>query len=100
MATVNYTLRLDETDKRAAEEVFNQLGLTLSAGLTVYLKTVARQQKIPFELSLHENTTPEISVTDKKIRNGKKQSFKAIKGILAGYEVDLDKEREERISAE
>ena len=55
MATVNYTIRLDESVKQAAEQVFNQLGLTLAAGLTVYLKTVARQQRIPFELTLIES---------------------------------------------
>jgi DNA-damage-inducible protein J len=52
MATVNYTIRLDEADKLAAEHVFNQLGLTLAAGLNVYVKAVVRQQGIPFELSL------------------------------------------------
>ena len=52
MATVNYTIRLDEADKQAAEQVFSQLGLTLAAGFNVYLKAVVRQQKIPFELDL------------------------------------------------
>ena len=33
-------------------------------------------------------------------RGEKEKSFKALKGILAGYEIDLDKEREERILSE
>ena len=98
MATVNYTLRLDETDKQAAEQVFSQLGLTLSAGLNMYLKTVIRQQRIPFDLDLNKNAPA--SLTNKNIRADKEKSYKALKGILAGYEVDLDKEREERILAE
>ncbi len=52
MGTVNYTLRLDEADKQSAEQVFSQLGLTMSAGFNVYVKAVVRQKKIPFELSL------------------------------------------------
>ena len=98
MSTVNYTIRLDEADKKAAERVFNQLGITLAAGLTIYLKTVARQQKIPFELALGEQvkTTAAIAGTT-KMQIEKEKSFRALNGILAGYEVDLDKEREERI---
>ena len=32
-------------------------------------------------------------------RAEKEKSFKALKGILAGYEIDLDKERDERINS-
>ena len=97
MPTVNYTLRLDEADKQKAEQVFNQLGLTLAAGLNVYLKAVARQQRIPFDLALNEQTPTAMIATPKVSQNEKKRSFQALAGILAGHEVDLDKEREERI---
>jgi len=90
MATVNYTIRLNEADKQAAERVFNELGLTMAAGLNVYVKMVARQRKIPFDLALNVNT-PIIT------REQKEKSVKALSGLLAGYDVDLDKEREERI---
>ena len=89
MAAVNYTIRIDDTDKQAAERVFNELGLTLAAGLSVYIKAVARQRKIPFDLALNENTT--------KPSKNKEHSFKALSGMLIGHKVDLDKEREERI---
>ena len=95
MPTVNYTLRLDETDKKTAELIFNQLGLTLSAGLNIYLKTVARQKKIPFVLDLNENA--DILSTNNNIAVNKEKSFRAIKGILTGHEIDLKNERTERI---
>ena len=90
MAAVNYTIRLDETDKRAAEQVFNELGLTMAAGLNVYVKMVARQRKIPFDLALGADM-PTIT------REQKEKSAVALSDLLAGYDVDLDKEREERI---
>jgi len=90
MAAVNYTIRLDEKDKKAAERVFNELGLTMAAGLNVYVKMVARQQKIPFDLALNINTPT-------TTREQKEKSVMALSGLLAGYDVDLDKEREERI---
>jgi len=50
MAAVNYTVRLDESDKKAAEKIFNELGLTLAAGFNIYIKAVVRQQRIPFDM--------------------------------------------------
>jgi len=101
MGTTNFTVRLDDTDKAQAEEVFEKLGLTMSAGINVYIKAVARLRKIPFELSLdtelphyqiiNSNEQQQISQVEKE------KSAKALIGILAGHEVDLDQEREERI---
>ena len=52
MATINYTLRIDETDKQKAEQVFKTLGMTFSTGINIYIKTVGRQQGIPFALTV------------------------------------------------
>ena len=57
MATVNYTLRVDEADKQKAEQVFKALGMTFSTGINVYIKTVGRQQRIPFALDVNDTTT-------------------------------------------
>ena len=54
MATINYTLRVDASDKQNAEQVFKNLGMSFATGINIYLKTVGRQQKIPFSLSLDE----------------------------------------------
>jgi DNA-damage-inducible protein J len=51
MATVNVTVRIDKELKREAEELFDDLGLTMSSAITVFIKQAVRQQKIPFELS-------------------------------------------------
>ncbi len=59
MAATNYTIRLDEADKKGAEQIFNQLGLTLAAGINVYIKAVNRQQKIPFALEIESKTARE-----------------------------------------
>jgi len=98
MASVNYTIRLDEADKKSAEKVFDQLGLTLAAGLNVYLKAVARLQKIPFELSLTDQSAAMQPITNKtKTQSSKNAAFNVLRGILAGYEIDVQKERDERL---
>ena len=63
MATVNYTLRVDEADKQKAEQVFKALGMTFSTGVNIYIKTVGRQQRIPFTLAIND-AVPAASLTD------------------------------------
>ena len=41
-------IKIDENDRQKAEQVFNTLGMTLSAGINLYIKEVAYRQKIPF----------------------------------------------------
>jgi addiction module RelB/DinJ family antitoxin len=49
MITIN--ARIDENLKAQAEKVLDSLGLTMSAAVTVFLKQVVKQQRIPFELA-------------------------------------------------
>lgn len=97
MATVNYTLRIDESDKQNAEQVFKELGMTFATGINIYIKTVSRQQRIPFDLALNEPISLLATPDTKASREAKENAFMVLNGILAGQEVDLDKEREERI---
>jgi len=49
---VNVNFRLDETDKKNMEKVCAELGLSMSAAFTIFAKKVAREKRIPFELSV------------------------------------------------
>ena len=42
------TLRIDDNLKRQCDEVFSELGLTMTSALTVFLKQVVRTRTIPF----------------------------------------------------
>ena len=97
MATVNYTLRLDDNDKQCAEQVFKELGMTFSTGINIYIKMVGRQQRIPFELAINEQAITPAAPDTKISQNERAKAFAALNGILAGHEVDLDNERAERI---
>lgn len=46
----NLNIRIDDTLKKQAEIVFSDLGLSLSAATTIFLKQVVRCNGIPFEL--------------------------------------------------
>ena len=51
-ATTNINVRVDSLLKAQAEEIFSELGLTLSAAVTVFLRNAVRYRGIPFELRL------------------------------------------------
>lgn len=49
MAQIN--LRVDDDVKRNAEQTLNEIGLSMSTAINIFLKTVVRENRIPFELS-------------------------------------------------
>ncbi len=50
MANVNVTIRMDEQLKAQADELFAELGLSLSSAITIFAKQAVREQRIPFEI--------------------------------------------------
>jgi len=64
MPEARLSVRVDEDIKRRAENVFRELGLTMSAGINLYLNQVALQQSIPFLLT----QTPQIKQNDAELR--------------------------------
>lgn len=51
MSTTNITIRMDTELKKQAEELFSDLGLSMTAAFTVFAKQAVREQRIPFELT-------------------------------------------------
>ena len=51
MATTSVTIRMDETLKKQAESLFEEMGLNMTTAITIFAKAVVRQHKIPFEIS-------------------------------------------------
>lgn len=52
MATTNLNIRTDKDVKEQAESVFSELGLSMTAAINLFLRTVIREQGIPFSLKL------------------------------------------------
>ena len=50
MATANLNVRIDEDLKRSAEQLFSDLGLSMSAAITIFLKSSVDYNGIPFEI--------------------------------------------------
>ena len=50
--TTSIMTRIDPVIKEQAEFVLSQLGITMSAAMEIYLRQIALQRKIPFEMKL------------------------------------------------
>ena len=54
------SLRVDDELKRGAEKTLNDIGLSMSTAINIFLKTVVRENRIPFELSVIHFTVRKI----------------------------------------
>ena len=52
MAQTNINIRMDENLKKQFDGLCSELGLNMSTAFNIFAKTVVRQQKIPFEITL------------------------------------------------
>lgn len=51
MATTTVTIRMDESLKKQAEILFDEMGLNMTTAITLFTKAVVRQHRIPFEIT-------------------------------------------------
>ncbi|MCL2350951.1 MAG: type II toxin-antitoxin system RelB/DinJ family antitoxin [Firmicutes bacterium] len=51
MASASVTVRLDENLKKQAEKLFEDMGLNMTTAVTLFVKAVVRQNKIPFVIT-------------------------------------------------
>ena len=49
MAQIN--VRVDDTIKEEAEQTLDEIGISMATAINVFLRKVARERRIPFELS-------------------------------------------------
>lgn len=50
MATVSF--RMDDTLKRQTESILEELGLNMTTAMTMFAKTIVREQRLPLDLSI------------------------------------------------
>jgi DNA-damage-inducible protein J len=66
------TIRIDNDLKQECDIIFQDLGLTMSAAMTLFLKQVARTRSIPFELKAHSPNKATRKTLDAIISNKEK----------------------------
>ncbi|MCL1873332.1 MAG: type II toxin-antitoxin system RelB/DinJ family antitoxin [Clostridiales bacterium] len=62
--TTNLSIRIDRNLKDEADRIFNALGMNLTTAITVFVRQVVRQKKIPFEIALDTDESKGVSLRD------------------------------------
>lgn len=57
-STVSFSVRTDALLKKQADLFFENVGMTMSTAINLYLRKIVLEQRIPFEISLPQ-LTPE-----------------------------------------
>jgi DNA-damage-inducible protein J len=52
MATTNITIRMDEELKKQFDHFCSEIGMSMGTAMTIFAKTVVKEGRIPFELSI------------------------------------------------
>ena len=64
MAQTNINIRMDADLKQQFDHLCNELGLNMSTAFNIFAKTMVRQQRIPFEISLDIPNAETLSAID------------------------------------
>lgn len=51
MENVNVTIRMDRDLKKEAEDLFDQLGMSLTTAVNIFVRQAVRTQSIPFQVN-------------------------------------------------
>lgn len=67
MASTNMSIRIDSELKEQAEAILNQLGLTLTGSVNMFLRQIVRDKAIPLSLSLGSEQSLYADLLDAKV---------------------------------
>ena len=90
MATTNLNIRTDKELKDKADAIFNELGLSMTTAVNVFLRTTVRENGIPFELKLempNETTVKAIEEGRKLMADPNSPRYSSIESLKKALEV-------------
>ncbi len=64
MTQSNISIRIDDKLKQKFDSLCEEFGLTMSTAINMFVKTVVREQRIPFEISMHTPNTETIKAIE------------------------------------
>ncbi len=89
MATTNISIRIDENLKKEGEELFADLGLTMSSAFIAFVKQSVREQRIPFVLSRAVPNSRTIqAIEDVKNNINVSKSFHSVQDLMDDLNAD------------
>ncbi|MDO4921553.1 MAG: type II toxin-antitoxin system RelB/DinJ family antitoxin [Phascolarctobacterium sp.] len=90
MTTTNLNIRTDKMVKEQAEQIFNELGLTMTTAINMFLRTTIREHGIPFSLKIdvpNATTAAAIEEGKKLIADTSAPRYSSMKALREALEV-------------
>ena len=90
MSTTNLNIRTNKAIKDQAEAIFNELGLNMTTAVNMFLRTVIRENGIPFDLKLevpNETTAAAIEEGRKLMDDPSAPRYSSMDELKAALEV-------------
>lgn len=78
---VSMNIRVDDATRREAESIFEQLGLTMSDAINMFLKQVVREKAVPLSMELDPMFTTRTVWED--LEEARKMCAEGISGVDA-----------------
>ena len=89
MAQTNINIRIDENLKKDFDTLCDDLGLTMTAAFNIFAKTMVRQQRIPFEISMDvPNAETLEAIEDVKKRRNLRGPFNSVQELMEDLNAD------------
>ncbi|MEZ7577997.1 type II toxin-antitoxin system RelB/DinJ family antitoxin [Veillonella sp. 27098_8_77] len=81
MATTNLNIRTDKTIKEQADQIYSELGLSMTAAINMFLRATIRTNGIPFSLTLNEPNQTTIEAIEEGRRIARDPNVKGYHSI-------------------
>lgn len=89
MAMAKINVNTDAETKRAAEDVFNAVGMNMTTAINVFLKKAIQYKGIPFDVCVevpNETTLASFSEAEKIMSDPKRKGYKNIDELKAALD--------------
>lgn len=81
--TTNITMRMDAELKKQAEQLFSELGMSMTTAFNIFLRQSVRQGKIPFEIALNTpNAETLAAIDDVKNNRNMSKTFDSVEEMM------------------
>ena len=94
MSKVNVTIRMDRELKKQADQVLDELGMSFTTAVTLFIKQCVRDRQFPFEPMLEPNKTTikALQELDRMIKHPEEyKRYNSFKEILDEIEKEEEK---------
>lgn len=89
MESLTLNVRVDAKDKKNFEEFCNDVGMNISTAVNMFIKTVIREQRLPFEVRSYkpdEEIIKKLQEAEEEMRtNSKRYTLDEIKTSMNKY---------------